>query len=174
MAEKKYNYRSESDYLNFIKDFPSASFPSAGFFYVQTYMFTENPKFKDLPKDKKKFYDFAPVNICLSVNPEEGTFTCLNWHFLTVEARKLLLGKFLKVYPKLEDKPRAKIPSMNYEALKSFLKKAARLGVRKYRFERVIDLRVVPGDKVEELMNFIANFYYASSYNQAANRYRKG
>lgn len=172
MEEKELKYSNQKEYLNFITKFPRIKIPIAGTFCVFTYLFHKNPEFKNIPIDKKKFYSFQPCDMVLFNNPKKKYFVCINFNQMSVRARQLLLTKIKSQYPSRFDEGRILIPGMNYRKLLRFLKKA-KIAIRRYRYDRVLMMRYIPAEKLDDVILFTANFYYKTNYNWVANKYLK-
>lgn len=167
---KPIKYNNQKDYLNFIGQFPRAPFPIAGGFYCWTYLFHLNPTYKKYP-ELKKYLDFQPLDLIIYTNPSKKIFVGINWHALPLRVRDILLANLVRAYPNALNMERTRMPGLNYKKLLRYLKKIG-IAVRKYRYERVRMLRFIPGDKLKESLDFYANFYYKSTYEAVANRYR--
>jgi hypothetical protein len=171
-GSKERHYNNARTYLDFIKQFPRSPKPRVGKFICFTYNFHTNPYYIDHP-EKKKYLDFQPFDLVIAVRPQKGTFMCVNFHHLPVITRQIFLAKLKKDYTanfENEDRRRTVIPGINYKKLFKYLKKIG-VAVRCYRFERVMSLREVPVDMIDETMKFYANFYYKSNYKAIVTRY---
>lgn len=168
-GSKERRYNNARTYLDFIAQFPRMPKPRVGRFVCFTYNFHTNPYYIDHP-EKKKYLDFQPFDLVIAVRPKKGTFMCVNFHHLPVITRQIFLAKLKKDYDSSFDRPKALIPGINYKKLFKYLKKIG-VAVRNYRFERVMALREVPSNMIDETMRFYANFYYKSTYKAIVNRY---
>ena len=179
----KFNYNNAKEYLNYIKDFPRKARPIVGRFVCFTYNFHTNPDYVDTVykigknkgkvrknSEKKKYLDFQPFDLVIAVRPSKETFMCINFHALPVKTRQILMAKIKKNYEKTFEKPKILIPGVNYRKMLRFLKKIG-VAVRQYRFERVMSLREVPKDEIDNLMKYYANFYYKTNYNAIVTKY---
>lgn len=169
--EKKLKYNNQREYLNFISTFPKASIPQTFCFYTFSYFFHLNPDFRDMKIENKRYFSFQPMDLVLYVSHKKKYFVGINWNQMTVLARKLLLTKIKKDYPNSFEEGRIKVLGLNLRKLIRYLRKSKIL-IRKYLFSRVRVLRFIPAEKIDSLMNFYANFYYKTTYNWVANRYR--
>lgn len=173
MAETKVKlkYSNAKEYLNFISHFPRLAYPRVGRFICFTYNFHTNPFYQKHP-EKKKYLDFQPFDLCIAVRAKNKTFLCINFHALPVKTRQILMAKLRKDYSKNFEKPKVLIPGINYKKLFRYLRRIG-VAVRAYRFERVMLLREVPEEKIEDTVKFYANFYYNSNYNAIVKRYNE-
>lgn len=171
MDDPKLIFNNAKSYLNFIGSFPRTSVPTAGSVMCMTYAFIKNKDFYKLSMNVRRFFDWQPAVIVLHINTKNKTFVGLNLHHLSVEGRELLISRLLKVYPKLDDQPRARVPGLNYVKLLKFLRKS-KIGIRCYRWDRIVGgLKFVPGEQLHDLIAFYANFTYKSNYAQVKKRY---
>lgn len=164
------HYNNAREYLEYIKDFPRVTEPKVGRFICFTYAFHVNPYYKKNPK-AKKYLDFQPCDLCFASDPEKKLFYCINVHNMPVKSRILLLNKIKKDYEQAFEKKRARIPGINYEKLLRYLKKIG-VAVRCYREDRVVIMREIPADKIEETFRYYANFFYNSTFQAVENKYK--
>lgn len=162
-------YNNARAYLNFIKDFPRVTMPKTGRFYCFTYAFHVNPYYKEHPEDKK-YLDFQPCDLCFANRPAKEIFYCINVHNMPVKSRILLLNKIKKDYEQAFDHRRAFIPGLNYKKLFRYLKKIG-VAVRCYRYDRVVIMREIPAEQIDETFRYYANFYYQTNYSAIVNKY---
>jgi hypothetical protein len=135
-------------------------------------LFHINPDFKNIPIEKKKFYDFFPYDLIIRVNTKKKFFTGVNFHNMPPHARKLLFAKFRIAYKSKFDKEFVNLMPMNYRILLKFLKKIG-ITVRNYRYERVRHLREIPEESIGDMNNFYANFFYKTTSQWVFNKYLK-
>lgn len=162
------------EYIKILDSLKAASTIRGGYFYTYKYNF-----YKHYPFEELKFYDWRPLIFCFGVkNPkanfEKGSspyFYGLNFHHMPVAARRYWLNKVQKMASAYFDKGGYKrLPGINYEALLNIMKKA-KIGIRKYRFEAVNDLKMVALDELDYLMEWYATTYYAVTIKQIQARY---
>lgn len=143
--------------------------PRVGRFVCFTYNFHTNPLYIKHP-EKKKYLDFQPFDLVIAVRPKKSIFMCVNFHHLPVITRQIFLAKLKKDYESNFERPKTVISGINYKKLFKYLKKIG-VAVRTYRFERVMSLREVPSDMIDETMKYYANFYYKTTYKGMVNKY---
>lgn len=169
--QREYKFNNLKSYLKLVQTFPKAPFPKAGQFICFNYFFHLNPLYKDRP-DLKKYLDFFPLDLCIAVQPKKKSFMCINFHALPLKAREFLLKILKRTYPSQMENDRIRIPGLSYKKLFRMLKKIG-VSVRKYIFQRVRQLRYVPGDQLEIALKFFAQTWYASNYRGIQSRYNK-
>ncbi len=174
MPERELKYSSLNDYLQFIREnFKPVKVIKVGVFYSQNYFFHLNPLYKKHP-EKKKYLDFFPIDLIIYNNPTKKYFVALNWHALPVLTRQILMARLKKEFDNAfnDDKPLVRIPGLNYKKLLRFLKKIG-VGIRRYRYERIRKLAIIPPDKLDEAMKFFANTWYKTNIVGIRNQYLK-
>lgn len=162
-------------YLHELKKLKKASTIRGGYFYAYKYFFH-----KTYPYEELKFYDWYPLIFCFGIRQPEVNFTKdsgqyfygLNLHHIPVAARRYWLSRVKQIASKQFETGGYKIlPIRNYEQLLKAMKKA-KIGVRKYRFEAVKDLRKVSLDEIDGLMEWYSKTYYGVTINEIQARYR--
>ena len=98
MNEKKTNYSSLNEYLQFIREnLKPIKTIRVGLFVSQNYLFFLNTLYKKYP-EKKKYLDFFQIDLVIYNNHAKKYFTCLNWHALPVPTRQILLARLRKQF----------------------------------------------------------------------------
>lgn len=176
MTARERVYNSRQEYLDFIKDFPKVSNPVVGRFYCFTYAFHVNPYYKKHPGAKKGL-DFQPCDLCFAkkkmkdvTGQERIYFYCINVHNMPVKSRILLLNRIKRDYEQAFEKPKAKIPGLNYPKLLAYLKKVG-IAVRCYREDRVVLMREIPSEMIDETFRYYANFFYGTNFQAVVKKY---
>lgn len=167
-----YDAESKTDYLAFISEFPRANGVEVGGVYVFSYAFQRNPNFAKTPLKRKWFYTNQPIDLCFHVSPKNKQFSCINLTALPVTVRMQII-KHLKKTQKgafSENKQRLK-----FRQLMSLVRLFRKLGVsiRKYNMSRASRLRAVPPEEIENLIQFVSNFWFKGNYTQVVNRYKR-
>lgn len=164
-----YNAESRSDYLSFISEFPRVGTPQVGGTYVFTYYFNKNPDFAKIPIKKKFFYSWQPIDLCFYVSQKKKYFMCINLNQLSVTLRRQILKHLRRTQPEAfsEKNKRLKFRQL-YSLLRLFQR--CKISVRRYAMSRATEMRAVPPDEIDNLIEFTANFYYRGSYQSVIRR----
>lgn len=173
-TEREYNYSNLNDYLRFVREnFKPTKTIRVGLFVSQNYLFHLNPLYKKYPQ-KKKYLDFFPIDLVIYDNPKKKYFAALNWHALPVPTRQILKARLEKQFQSAfnENKPMIRIPGINYKKLLRFLRKVG-VGIRRYRYERVRKLAIIPPNMIDEVLKFKALTWYGSNYQGIKSQYDK-
>lgn len=173
MNDKKLKYNSINEYLKYIREnLPRIKVPQAGLLVQMNYLFTLNPDYKKHP-EKKKGLDFFPIDLILATQPSKKLMLCVSLHNFPVATRQILIARIRKEYPNpFTDKPRIRIPGMNYFKMLRYLKKM-KIAIRKYRYERIKDFRVIPTEHLDTLLKFYPNTFYGTNYNAKVRDYNR-
>lgn len=164
-----YNAESRSDYLSFISEFPRVGSPYVGGIFTQGYDFTKNPNFQKLPMSKKWFFSFQPVDLCIHVSQKNKTWTALNLNQVSVTLRRQLIKHLRRTEPEAFSESKKKLRFRQlYNLMRLFQR--LKISVRKYRFDRGSDLRAVPPDEIDNLLEFTQGFYYKGTYQSVIRR----
>ncbi|MEM4260889.1 MAG: hypothetical protein QXG00_06635 [Candidatus Woesearchaeota archaeon] len=167
---KKYSYANINDYIRYINEhFIKTGTLSSGQIYVYRYLFNKDPNFNKKPFNEIKFYDFMPASYIFNINMKTKTFFGLNFHHLPLYDRRVWLARVSNFQNKMTGQLNIKL---KYQALKALMRKSI-LGVRQYRFDRVLDLRLIPYEQWINLFNFYAKTYYAVTIDQVESKYRQ-
>src|SRR5882757_8033892 len=172
LKEKKYNYSSLNDYLQFIREnLKPIKTIRTGTFISQNYLFFLN-LFKKKYPEKKKDLDFFPIDLIIYNSPTKKSFVCLNWHALPVPTRQILLARLRKQFEASfrEDKQSTFIPGMNYKKLLRYLKKIG-VGIRRYTYSRVRKLAIIAPNQLDEIMKFRSLTWYKTNYAGIVSKY---
>lgn len=169
--EKKLKYNNLREFLDYARNnLKKINIPKAGELIYMNYFFYLNSLYK-LHPEKKKYLDFFPCDLVLAVQPQKHTMICVNFHALPVITRQILIARLKKDYPNpFDDKPRIRIPGMSYRKILKYLKRIG-VSIRKYRFERIKDLRVISSDQIDTILKFYPQTYYQSTYNKIVSNY---
>lgn len=172
MNQREYKYTNLNDYLRFIREnLKLVKTIKVGCFYSQNYLFHLNPLYKKYP-EKKKYLDFFPIDLVIYNSTKKHYFVALNWHALPIPTRQILMARLKKSFESSfnEDAPRVFIPGLNYKKLLRFLKKIG-VGIRRYSYERVRKLAIIPPHKLDEMIKFRALTWYQTNYEGIKNQY---
>lgn len=168
MADRK--YQNLKEYLDFVKaNYRKTKTIRAGYFVSFNYLFHLNPDYKEHP-ERKKYLDFFPMDLVLWVNYDKKLFLSVNFHAFPVATRQILMARLRRVYESTIDRPRSRIPGINYRKMLRFLKKLG-VAIRKYHFSRVRNYAEIPGELLDESMKFYANTFYKTNYLGVVSRY---
>lgn len=137
-----------------------------GFFYTYFYFFRTD----QVKMDKLRFYDRFPLILCLQVLPN-GYFIGINFHHIPVFARNFILNRMNRSFPRQFNTNGYNKLNINIQSLLAFLKKS-KIAVRKYKFDRVRELRSVENVIIKDLAQFSGRTYFRATITAINNRYR--
>jgi len=167
------NFKSISDYRHYIKEtFDRIGTVRAGRFYLYFYNFAT-----DYPWDELKFYDWMPLTYVWE--RDKTHFIGMNFHHMPVRPRLLWMGRVRKLAKQIDEaiaikglggQPIWKIRNLNYPRVYQILRKS-KIAIRRYRLDRVKDLRAVDIRYVEDVMHWIARTYMGVSVKTMTSRY---
>ena len=166
-------YININEYILYLrKNFRRSNNLKTGLMYSYQYMFNKDPKFQKADYDKVKFYDFCPLTFVFDINSDTDTFFGLNFHHLPIKARRLWLTRVMKISKIQFRKPGAnRIPFLMYHQLKSMFRKST-FGVRQYKWDRIKDMRIIPNERWEEVIEYYSRTYYGVTLRAVQNKYR--
>jgi len=169
--EPKSEFGNLARYVRFVKDnFPIAKVIRPGNFYVCVYRFNR----KTEPYSVLKFYDIYPFIFVYELHKnkdKDKMFRGINFHHVPIRSRKLWLGRTKRLIGESFDENKRLIRLAAWQRLFVMMKKLSKASVRQYYLKRVVQPRLVPNDRVDELLNYYAKTYYGVSINQIEAQY---
>ncbi len=167
-----YNAESKNDYLDFISEFPTAGSFQPGVCYAFHYAFTKNPKFKKMKLKSKWFYNFEPAaNLCLFVRPEKKLACMISLSQLPVPVRRQIIAKLRQSQPSAFGENKKKLKFTQLLQLFRLFKKL-KISVRNYSLKRASEVKIVPPEEVDNLIEFTASFLWRGTHSGIVQRYR--
>lgn len=166
-------YTNVNEYLKYIKDnFKLTGNINAGRFYHYFYNFSREYPWKEL-----KFYDFFPLTFIFE---RDGKYALgLNFHHLSEKPRHIWLDRVRKLSKQLDEqikikglggRPVYKIYNLDYPRVYKILMKS-KIGIRRYRLDRISQLRAVDLAQLDETMKWISKTYMGVTIKQIQKRY---
>jgi len=156
------NYGGINDYVKYLKtEFKPEGTIIPGRFYTMNYKFS-----LDYKDDKLKFYDFMPLYYCFE--KWDGGVVGMNFHHMPIQARTVWLDRVRNMSSQIDAmipyidfrNPRIyRIPGLNYPQVYKLLMKT-KIAIRRYRYDRMYDVRAVPLQNVWEVLHFYSRTYF--------------
>jgi hypothetical protein len=135
-----------------------------GKFYSYWYKFDTNVDYDEL-----KFYDYFPLVYAFGYT--KNGFYGLNFHHLPPKARQIWLSRIIDISPDNFDKEgETQMPYLDCPSVYRIMIKS-KIGVRRYRYDRLNTLRVIERQHINNTMKFVAKTYFNVGINQIRARY---
>lgn len=175
MKVEGYNLQSIRDYMKFLRDnFKLTRSMRPGRFYTYNYNFS-----RDYPFEELKYYDFQPFVYIFEVS---GKYAIgINFHHIPVKARMMWFDRIERLSKRLDTtirlkglggRPVYRLYGLNYPAVYQVLRKS-KIAIRKYRLDRMVQIRAIDIRKFREVSSFFARTYFAVGIKEIIGRYQK-
>lgn len=167
LNEAKFEVKNVSEYnkiLNTCKTVNPRQIKQ-GFFYAYDYDFS-----LDYPISELIYFDERPLDFIFTKKDSNHVFG-LNFHFIPWLNRSLILKNMLAINP-LSDTSKPQKMNISYNMLKGISAKN-QFCVRQYRTDRINNLKIIPFDKMRELVKYNIESFYAVEFDAIVNRHKK-
>ena len=169
--EPKKEFGNLSKYVKFLKsNFPVATTIRPGNFYAYTYRFDR----KSEPYKVLKFWDVMPFTFVYELHrnkDNEKMYRGINFHHVPVRPRQIWLRKTINITGEAFEQNRKLIRLASWMRLFLMMKKLSRKSVRQYYIKRTLQPRLIPNDRVEEVIKYYAKTYYGIGISQVEAEY---
>lgn len=167
--EPKSEFGRLAKYIKFLTQFPRATSIRPGNFYVYVYKFDKDNDFKVI-----KYWDLMPLIFAYEEyqsKDKNKMLRAINLHHSPVRPRQLWLAKAKKLMETKFETDSELTRIENWKPLFMMMKKIAKKTVRQYRKKRMVQVRRIPNDRVEEVIKYYARTYYGISIGRVEKDY---
>ena len=173
MKIEGYSLNSLVDYMDYLDtEFKTTTKLYPNRMYTYDYKFSQDYPYKEL-----KFYDWKPLVYIFEIR---GKYAIgMNFHHIPPKARQIWFDRVEKLSKRLDNnirikglggRPVYKIHGLNYPRVYQVLQKS-KISIRKYRFDRMSNVRDVDLRKFREVSSFFANTYFDVDISDIRKRY---
>jgi hypothetical protein len=166
------SYADLSEYRRKLLQYPKESVGAmrTGYMYAFYYDFDVT----DYSNDIVRYFDHLPLAFITQVISKHNMMQGINLHHMPLKIREMWhqrikfvarIGQMLRLGRKID-----RMSWLNYQRM-VIIFRDSKYAVRNYKIGNIKDVRQIPLDQIDELMQYYAQTYYGASYSQMVSQF---
>jgi len=168
------SYADLSEYRRKLLQYPKISVGAmrTGSMYAYYYDFDVEQYSLDI----LKYFDHMPLTFITQIIIKHNMLQGINLHHMPLEIREVWykrimfvihIGRLLQMGKKID-----RVSWLNYQRMVMIFRDS-KYAVRNYKIDNIKEVRQIPLDQIDNLINYYARTYYGASYSQVVTQFKQ-